>query len=353
MPFEFTGEDIAQFLSELIRIDTSNPPGNELEAAKLVAEKLREYGIESVILESEPKRGNVIARVRGREEGPTVLLLSHLDVVPAKPEEWKVHPFSGEIKNGFVWGRGALDCKGGVAVEMFTLIQLAKEEAIKGTLVFAATADEEKGGLKGVKWLLENRPDLIKADYVINEGGGFEIPVNGRSIFTVQTAEKGVYWFKLRFKGTPGHASMPSAYDNAIAKAAKAIDMITRVKPKICPTPHAKKFIESLLTAMGRGWIAKLLLSPLTADIALSRIPDRSKAAFIEALLRNTLTPTVVRGGYKENIVPSDCELTVDCRLLPGFDERWVEEYLRGVLRGIDYELSFIHKEPPTESPLD
>jgi len=349
---ESRGEEIARFLSELIKVDTTNPPGNETEAAKLVRDKLGELGVDSVLVESEPGRGNVIARVRGEEEGPTLLLLSHLDVVPAKPEEWSVDPFSGVIRDGEVWGRGALDCKGPLAVELYVFADIVSRGDFKGTIVFAATADEERGGVKGVGWLVENRPELIRADYVINEGGGFEIPAE-KSLFTVQTAEKGVYWFKLKLKGEPGHASIPGAGRNAVVGAAEAVKRISTYKPRVTPTPHAAGFIKALLDAVGKKWVARLLLNPLTADMALGRIPDRSQAAFIEAMLRNTLTPTVVKGGYKENVIPSSCEVTVDCRLLPGYGEDWVKGYVSKLLEGLDYELEFICKEPPTESPID
>ena len=348
----FKGEELAKTLSELIKVNTSNPPGNETEVAKLLAEKLSEYGFSSLIIESEKNRGSLIVHVENGE-GPSLLLLSHLDVVPAKPEEWKVHPFSGEIKNGFVWGRGALDCKGTVVIELYTFLHLVEEKAFKGKLIFAATADEERGGLKGVKWLLDNKPELLDAQYVINEGGGFEMPVGSKSIVTVQTAEKGVYWFRLKFKGTSGHASIPYAYENAVVKASKAVGKISEVKPRISVTIHAEYFIKELAKAIGKKWIASLILNPRLVDYALKRIPDKSQAAFIEAMLRNTFTPTIVKGGNKENVVPSECEVTVDCRLLPGFDEKWVEQYLKEILPNLDYEIEFIHREPPTESPID
>ena len=349
---ESRGEEIARFLSELIKVDTTNPPGNETEAAKLVRDKLGELGVDSVLVESEPGRGNVVARVKGEEEGPTLLLLSHLDVVPAKPEEWSVDPFSGVIRDGEVWGRGALDCKGPLAVELYVFADIVGRGDFKGTIMFAATADEERGGVKGVGWLVKNRPELVRADYVINEGGGFEIPAE-KSLFTVQTAEKGVYWFKLKLKGEPGHASIPGAGRNAVVGAAEAIKRISIHKPRVTPTPHAAGFIKALLDAVGKKWAAKLLLNPLTADRALKKIPDKSQAAFIEAMLRNTLTPTVVKGGYKENVIPSSCEVTVDCRLLPGYGENWVRGYVSKLLKGLDYELEFICREPPTESLID
>ncbi|HDI75340.1 MAG TPA: M20/M25/M40 family metallo-hydrolase [Thermoprotei archaeon] len=346
-------DEVASFLSELIKVNTSNPPGNETPAAKLVAEKLSEYGIEAQVLESEPNRGNVVAAIDSGEPGPTLLLLSHLDVVPADPKEWSVDPFSGLIKDGFVWGRGALDCKGAAVMELYAFIKIVQEKKFKGKIIYASTADEETGGEKGAKWLVESKPDLVKAEYVINEGGGYAIPVKGKPVFTVQTAEKGVYWFKLKFKGKPGHGSMPGTGDNAIVKTAQAAKRISEWKAPIVPTKHTEVFLKNLMKALGKPYLANFLLSPVLGGLFLRGIKEKSQRAFIEAMLRNTFAPTIVRGGYKENIIPSECELVVDCRLLPGFDETWVKETLKNIIGDIEYELSFIKREPATESPID
>ena len=349
----FSKENIAEFLSQLIQVDTTNPPGNETPAAKLVAEKLDEHGIENKIFESEPGRGSIVAWAESKEPGPSLLLLSHLDVVPASPEEWSVDPFSGVIKDGFVWGRGALDDKGPVAVELFTFISLVESGKFKGKLIYAATADEEMGGRKGAGWLVDKHPELVKADYVINEGGGVEIPGKRRSVFIVQTAEKGVYWLKLAFKGKPGHASMPKAGENAVLTAAVAVKRINEHPPPIHATSHVKIFVEKMLAANGAKWLAPILFNPLFGDVALNRMPDKQLAAMLDAMLRNTFAPTVISGGGKVNIIPSSCELKIDCRLLPGHDDKWAEDYLKRTLEGLDYELEFIHREPPTESPIN
>ncbi len=343
-------EEIAKLLSQLIQVDTTNPPGNETAAAQLLKDWLADRGVRSTIIESAKGRGNLVATIG--EEEPSILLLSHLDVVPANPEEWKVHPFSGEVRNGFVWGRGAIDCKGLVAIEAFLTAELASREDWEGRIVFAATADEEMGGKMGVGWLVENRPELLKADFGINEGGGLEIPGKRGSVFTVQVAEKGVYWLEITFKGEPGHASMPLIGNNALLKASKFIQDLAKRKPGVTVTEAAKKFIEEIADVMGLGPLASLLLNRFTADIALTAIKDRRTAALIDSILRNTLTPTILRSGDKENIIPSNATLVVDSRLLPGFDETWLREYLEKLLPS-GAEVNFIHSDPPSESPID
>jgi len=222
---------VVDLLSRLIQVDTTNPPGNETPAAKLLAEELEGRGVEYKLLESAPGRGNIVAWAESREPGPSLLLLSHLDVVPARAEEWSVDPFSGAVKDGFVWGRGALDDKLSVAVMLRVFLDLAESKGFKGRLIYAATADEEMGGRMGAGWLVEKHPELVRADYVLNEGGGFEMP-GKRSVFLVQTAEKGVYWLRLKFKGRPGHASMPKSGDNALLKAAEAAVRLGKRSPR-------------------------------------------------------------------------------------------------------------------------
>ncbi|MEM2791321.1 MAG: M20/M25/M40 family metallo-hydrolase, partial [Thermofilaceae archaeon] len=233
---------VVDLLSRLIQVDTTNPPGNETPAAKMIVEELEGKGVDYRFLESAPNRGNVVAWVESREPGPSLLLLSHLDVVPAKPEEWSIDPFSGAVKDGFVWGRGALDDKLSAAVMLRVFLDFAETGKFRGKLIYAATADEEMGGRMGAGWLVGNHPDLVKADYVINEGGGFEHP-GRRSLFLVQTAEKGVFWFKLKFKGRPGHASMPKSGDNALLKAAEAARRLGAKQPPVDLKLPAKRMI--------------------------------------------------------------------------------------------------------------
>jgi acetylornithine deacetylase/succinyl-diaminopimelate desuccinylase-like protein len=322
---------IIDTLSELIQINTTNPPGNETPAAKLVAEVFSEGGVEYEVLESEPGRGSVVAWADSGESGPSLLLLSHLDVVPAKPEEWSVDPFSGIVRDGFVWGRGALDDKLSVAVMLRVFLDLIGSKRFGGRLIYAATADEEMGGKRGVGWLVEKRPELVRADYVLNEGGGFEVTGRRGSVFLVQIAEKGVYSFKLTFRGAPGHASMPKCGDNALLKASQAALRIASHPPP----PDVKPYVKLMLERIGE-------------------IQGGLPEAMVDAITHNTLAPTVVgRCGEKVNVIPSLCELSVDCRLLPGYGEEWVRSYVSELLGGLSYELEILHREAATESPID
>lgn len=357
------GEEAKELLSNLIKIDTSNPPGNEKKAAELLAGELEKEGIECEVLESAPARGNLITRLRGGGDGPSLLLLSHLDVVPAKAEEWSVPPFSGLVKDGFVWGRGALDCKGLAVVEA-VLMKLVRREGLKlrGDLIFAATADEEMGGREGVGWLVERHLEKIKADYVINEGGGFSIPVKDRHIFTVQTAEKGVMWLRIRARGTPGHGSIPGFADNAVQRMGRVIRVLERYRSSIRATPTVRRFIEGVAGERGALWrpLSRLVMNPLTADWILDRMArkNRALAESLRAMLRNTMTPTIIHGGIKENIIPSECEAVFDCRILPGETRETLLREIKGVLSraGLDLsklEFEYVQADEPSESPMD
>jgi acetylornithine deacetylase/succinyl-diaminopimelate desuccinylase-like protein len=356
-------EEAKELLTELIRIDTSNPPGKEAKAAEFLAHELERDGLDCEVLESEPERGNLITRIEGSGEGPSLLLLSHLDVVPAKAEEWSVPPFSGLIKDGYIWGRGALDCKGLVTAEAMVM-KLVKREGVRlrGDLIFAATADEEMGGRRGVGWLVERHLPKIKADYVINEGGGFSIPMGERHIFTVQTAEKGVMWLRIRAKGRPGHGSVPGFADNAVQRMATVIRTLERHRSRIRATPTVRRFIEGLTTERGmlQRLLSRLLLTPLLADWILDRMAERDKgmAESLRAMLRNTMTATIIHGGIKENIIPSECEAVFDCRVLPGETKDTLLTEIKRVLSraGIELEkleFEFIQADEPSESPME
>src|SRR5512137_299797 len=240
-------KEIAEFLSELISIDTTNPPGNETKAGEFIAEYLAKDGFKSEIVESASGRGSLITRLKGTGEKPSLLLLSHLDVVAANPSEWSVDPFAGIIKEGYVYGRGAYDMKGMTAVELFTL-KLLKQNNIplKGDVVLAATADEEKGGEGGAGYLLRNHKEKIWCPYVLNEGGGLAFPQKCGNVYPVQTAEKGILWFRVRAKGTPGHGSTPNIADNAIERINKVIAKLGAYQPETVIIPTLKQYLSEI-----------------------------------------------------------------------------------------------------------
>ncbi len=352
-------EEITTLLSDLIRINTTNPPGNETPAARFLAKTLEEEGLKCEVLESSKGRGNIITRIKDSREKPSLLLLSHLDVVPATPKEWSVDPFSGLVKEGYIWGRGALDCKSLVAIETMIMKLLARNEAkLKGDVIFAATADEEMGGTAGVGWLVKNHPDKIRADYVINEGGGFSIPINSKQVFTVQTAEKGIVWMKIKAHGRPGHGSIPGVADNAVLRMAEVMRRLGTHRSNIKVVPTVKQMIKEF--SKEKGAIARHLLSLLTkpssADRVLDQMAKREKgmAEFIRAMIRTTIAPTMVHGGIKENIIPSECECVFDCRILSGQTKETLLNEVKEVLEDIEnLEFEYIKADEPSESPFD
>jgi acetylornithine deacetylase/succinyl-diaminopimelate desuccinylase-like protein len=356
---EIRGE-VAEFLSGLIRIDTTNPPGNETAAAEYTAKTLDRDGFKCEVLESAPGRGSVVTRLKGTGQKPNLLMLSHLDVVAANPKEWSVEPFSGKVKDSFVWGRGALDMKGMTAIEVMALKLLKRNGVkLKGDVILAATADEEKGGEAGAGWLVKNYPEKVQADYVLNEGGGMAISVDGKNMYTVQTAEKGIYWFKVKVKGRPGHGSVPGGADNAIMRLNKVIDKLGNYRSKIVLIPTVKQYLTEL-TKTDRNLrqnLTPLLQNPEKADQALDKLAQRDNylAEEIRARLRMTVTPTMIHGGVKENIIPSECEAVFDCRVLPGQSTSQAMSEIKGLLKDVGWdklEFETIQANEPTESSM-
>ena len=356
-------DEVVSLLQKLIRFNTTNPPGNETQAAEFLKETLESEGFECEFFESAPGRGSVITRIKGKTRKPRLLLLSHLDVVAANPEEWSVDPFAGIVKDGFVWGRGAIDMKSMTAVEVM-IMKLLKRNGVKprGDIILAATADEEMGGEAGVGWLVKKHPEKIRAEYVINEGGGFTIPVKNRNLYTVQTAEKAIVWLKIRAKGTPGHGSIPGAADNAVMRMAKIVQLLGSYRSKIKLVPTVKRNLEELAKGGGiqQRFFTKLLANPMLADKVLDMLAKKEKslAETIRAMLRATIAPTIIHGGVKENIIPSRCEAVFDCRILPGQTKDMLLNEIKAVLKrnGVELgklEFEILQENTPSESPVE
>jgi acetylornithine deacetylase/succinyl-diaminopimelate desuccinylase-like protein len=367
MPIKFSKQnrqEVTGLLSKLIRFDTTNPPGNETAAAQFLADELTKEGLNCEILEATPKRGNIVARLKGTGEKPSLLLLSHLDVVAAKHDEWSVEPFSGAVQDGFVWGRGALDMKGMTAIEVMALKLLKREgAALKGDVLLAATADEEKGGVMGAGYLLENFKDKIYADYVLNEGGGAAIPTRNGNLFTVNTAEKGILWFRVKAKGIPGHGALPNMADNAIMRMNKVIETLGNYQAETVLIPTIKSFLREVAkkeTGLQEPF-SKLISDPKQSSQILDGIgcENRFIADELVPRVKITLTPTMIGGGVKENVVPSECEVIFDCRPLPG---QSIEETLGLIknllsvvgLEKLSFEIIQAHEgsESPMQTPL-
>ncbi len=351
-------EEATDFLSGLIRVNTTNPPGNETAAAKYVAKSLEKDGFKCELFESAAGRGSVVTRLKGASLKPSLLLLSHLDVVAANPKEWSVDPFSGLVKDGFVWGRGALDMKGMTAIEVMVLKLLKRNNVkLKGDVILAATADEEKGGEAGAGWLVRNHPDKVRADCVLNEGGGMAMKIDGKNMFTINTAEKGILWFKVKAGGTPGHGSVPGAADNAILRMNRVVEELGGYRSKILLLPTVKQYIGEIARSSKLRDLPGLLQNPMKSDQILDKLAQEDKylAEELRARLRMTVTPTMINGGVKENIIPSECEAVFDCRVLPGQSPTEALGEIKGLLKdaGLD-KLTFeiIQANEPSESSL-
>jgi acetylornithine deacetylase/succinyl-diaminopimelate desuccinylase-like protein len=337
-------DEATGLLQELIRLDTVNPPGNETRAAELLRDYLGESGLESELYARTPERANLVARLPGRGDGPSMMLLSHTDTVVADAGEWQLDPWSGEIRDGEIWGRGALDMKGQVAASAVAIATLAREGfQPEGDLVFVAVADEEVGEGFGLPWLCEAHPDAVRVDYAVNEGAGERLELLGRPFYICSSAEKMSSPFRLRVNGRAGHASVPGIADNALVKAAPLIERLAAYEPELQLGPETSALIEAVA---GR---------PLDAAEALelAREVDPLAAELLEPLLSLTLSPTMISASQRRNVIPHLCEVVVDCRLLAGQTQAEVEPQLREVLGDGDYELEWLEGHGGTRSPLD
>jgi len=315
--------EAVEHLRALVRINTTNPPGDERPAADYVAGVCEKAGLRVEVVESEPKRGNVVVRMRGTGSARPLLLLSHLDVVPAEPSKWTHPPFAAELAEGCIWGRGSVDSKLTTAVGLMTLLLCARQEVpLKRDLILAATASEEGGGpANGAAWLAQNRQDLIDAEYVINEGGGFALQIGGKRFYVCQSAEKGGFQVDLVGKGVTGHASVPND-ENAIVRLAQAVARLGAGRLGFHVTETARRFFEGVAAAQDQGEHARQLrdmLDPEREPDAFMRLPtDRPTQMMFDAMLRNTAAPTMLSAGLKRNIIPSEATLSMSGRPLPG-----------------------------------
>ena len=354
-------DEVTNLLRQLILFDTTNPPGNETVAADFLLQNLTNDGFDCEIFESSPKRGSLVTRIKGTGEKPRLLLLSHLDVVSANSNEWQVNPFEGAVKDGFVWGRGALDMKGMTAIEVMTLKLLKRNQIkLKGDVILAATADEEMGGLGGADFMLRNHHDEIFAEYVLNEGGGSSIATSGKKIYTINTAEKGLLWFKVNAKGTPGHGSLPEAADNPIMKMNKVIGKLGNFQGEIQLIPTVQKFIQEISDQDPslRQYLDIIVKHPEKSKDALNELEKIAPAIAdeIRPRLKMTFTPTIIQGGNKENVIPSECNAVIDCRMLPGQSTIQAKAVINSLLSGVGLDkLKFedIQTQEPSESSMD
>jgi acetylornithine deacetylase/succinyl-diaminopimelate desuccinylase-like protein len=342
-------------LQELIRFDTTNPPGNETPSLEHVARLLKREGIEAQIFESAPGRGNLVARLKGDGSQPPLMLMGHVDVVPAEADKWQHAPFSGDLVDGIIWGRGATDMKNMVAMELITFLLLKRENVrLTRDVILMLNADEETGGKMGAAWMVENHPDLIRAEYAINEGGPTSIVLDGKVFYVCSTAEKGSARFTIRTRGAPGHASLPHK-DNSILPLARALTKLIETPLPIHITKSARAHIEALANGVDGDVRENLiaLFDPAKHDHAVAAlpVPDVQKRR-LSANLRNTATPTILKAGSKINVIPGEAEAQIDCRVLPGVTLESLEPEVRAII-GNDIEIEFAPFSPAIESDPD
>jgi acetylornithine deacetylase/succinyl-diaminopimelate desuccinylase-like protein len=369
------GDELIGTLRDLIRIPSINPPdppGGELAAARHIAQVLLDMGLEPEIVEPFPGRGSVAARLRGDGTGGhPLLLLSHLDVVPASPEGWTHDPFGGDVDGGYVWGRGAVDMKGTLAMQLAVLRLLTGEARVAGRdpasdpvpgltrdVLFAATADEEAGGHEGIGWLVDNRPDWLRAAGALTEAGGVSVDVAGRRLYPIQVAEKGFAVYTITVHGASGHGSMPRP-DNAAVLAAEVVRRLAEPAPARL-TPVMARFLEGAADHVPKPLGDKLQAiggpDSAAAERALDDLCDPMYARAARALIRDTISPDIIHAGVKYNVIPGIAEVTIDCRLLPETSEPAMRaEVVRRL--GDDLapicDVALVIYGAPAESPTD
>lgn len=353
--WDATGVEVTRVLQDLIRIDTTNPPGNETAAARYIAERLQAEGLPALITESAPGRGNVTSRLAGGD-GEPLLLLGHTDVVAVEPDKWTHPPFSGALIDDCVWGRGALDMKNMVAAELIVLILLKRLNVrLDRDVLYAATADEEAGkGDHGPGWLLDHHPEQIDAPVILTEGGGHDLNFEGRRFYTCQVGQKGVCRLRLTMRGDPGHGSVPHA-NNAVTLLCAALAPLATTDLPLHPSDGLRAFLQGLSHEQSPALVADLMavLEPATSDQALNRLPISEKARLsLRSLLRNSVSVTRLQAGSKINVIPSEATAWIDGRLAPGQTQ---EDFLRELraLTGDRVEIDIDQYSPPLEASAD
>jgi acetylornithine deacetylase/succinyl-diaminopimelate desuccinylase-like protein len=335
-----------ELLQRLIRFNTVNPPGQEQAAQEFLKDLLEGAGFECELLAAVEGRPNLVARLPGRADGPRLAFLGHVDTVLADAGAWSVDPWSGELRDGCVWGRGALDMKSQVAAEVAAAVALAEEgwRPEAGELLVIVTADEEAGAEHGAKWLCEQVPDKVRCDFVVNEGAGEHVAVDGQRVYGVCVAEKGVFRFTLATEGRAGHASIPRIGDNALTKMAPLIAAMGERQPSLELSPEPEAFMRALGVEAG---------GDLPAAVEAVAARDPRIAVLLEPMLGVTLTPTRIRASEKINVIPARAELQVDCRVPPELGEDHARARIAEVIGDDGYELEFSETVSGNRSSVD
>ena len=343
----------AELLQRLIQFDTTNPPGNEAECINFIKSLLTEAGIETTILGQTPERPNLIAKLPGQGSASPLLLYGHVDVVTTENQQWQHPPFEGKVVDGFVCGRGALDMKGGVAMMLAAFLR-AKYEDLKlpGDVILAIVSDEEAGGDFGSKYLVENHPDLFEGiRYAIGEFGGFTFYVGKQRFYPVMIAEKQICWIKATMRGPGGHGSLP-VQDGAMAALSRLLQRLDKRRLPVHVTPVARLMIETIASAIGglKGLILSQLTNPLLTDTVINILGENGH--IFNSILHNTVSPTILQGSTKINVIPSEVTVELDGRLLPGYHPDDMIAELHQIV-GDDIEIEVVRHDPgPTEPDM-
>lgn len=340
-----------ELLQALIRFDTTNPPGNEEACITYIGTMLKEAGFQPTILAREPSRPNLIARLPGRGNAPPLLLQGHVDVVTTAHQTWQHPPFEGQLVDGYVWGRGALDMKGGVAMMLAALLRAkAANLALPGDVILAVLSDEEAGGNYGAKWLAENHAHLFKdVRHAIGEGGGYALHVGPRRFYPIMVAEKQICWMKATVRGPGGHGAS-ILRGGAMAKLAQFLTKLDRHRLPVHVTPVAQQMFSGMAAAspLPLRFILRALLNPTLTNQALDLLGK--KGELFDPLLHNTVNATIVRGGDKINVIPSEITIELDGRLLPGYTPTDMVNELRPIV-GEDVELELVRHDAGPSTP--
>jgi acetylornithine deacetylase/succinyl-diaminopimelate desuccinylase-like protein len=352
--WDVVNDEVVNHLRAILQLDTRNPPGNEIRAAEYIAQVLEREGIPYEIVGPSPDRATIVARLQGDGSEAPLLLMSHTDVVAVEPDKWTHEPFGAEIgPDGFIYARGALDMKHMVTMELMTLLLLKRSGVeLKRDVIYMAAADEEVGGHQGAGWVVNNRPDLIQAEYALNEGGGNGMEINGQLYYTVQTAEKGTARFRLRARGTPGHGSQPHN-DNAVLKLAELLLRLRDQQPPVHFTASLRGYIEGIASAQPDDLaqaLRAIVESEEGADAAIDALPmSEARKQGLRAVVRNTVSPTMLSAGSQINVIPSAAEAGLDGRILPGWTPDMFREELRAIF-GDEAEIEFLEPSEPLEA---
>jgi acetylornithine deacetylase/succinyl-diaminopimelate desuccinylase-like protein len=341
---------VVELLQELIRFDTTNPPGNEAACIDFLRAQLAETGCETQTYEQEPGRPNLVCRLPGGD-APPLLLQGHVDVVTTALQHWQHPPFAGVLEDGYIWGRGALDMKAGVAMLVHAFLRAKRENVqLPGDLVLLVLSDEEAGGNVGARFLVQEHPELFEGmRYALGEFGGFTLHTGGKRFYPIQVAEKQICWLKATVRGPGGHGAMVHR-GGTVARLGRFLNDLDKKRMPVHVTPVVRDTVEAIAAELPRhqAMIMRSLLKPRLTDGALRLLGARS--AQFEPMLRNTVNATIVRGGAKINVVPSEIELELDGRALPGFSPEQLVAELHD-LAGDDIEVEVVRHDAGAAVP--